>query len=384
MSSHHAHFAADSTAGLPHTPPVEKMEDDTMDGGDTKPIPFSRPITPVPAHDRLAFVGLGAMGKRMAVNLAKSLAERAAPPLKVYNRSDKGLSEFKTYAEMKGLTEEMYEVERDLHVIGKTADIIVTSLGGDEAVEEVYTQLFKGQESQSDAGDGIKPGGHGRTTIFIDTSTIFPTTAGAMERMATSKPHRVFLSCPVFGIPAAAEDADLVLAISGDYFARKHAAHALVPAIGKKVMDLGSNVERAMAFKLVGNSLEVGFIELLSESFTLADQVGVGSSQLVELIRDQHSSPHLTRYAERISKNKFAVEGGFNLAGGIADARHIRRLAENHDVPMPSLDVALQHMLSARAHGGADLDWTALVGGQRIAAGLPPFSGKTTRLEKED
>jgi len=70
-----------------------------------------------------------------------------------------------------------------------------------------------------------------------------------MERLATSKAHRVFLSCPVFGVPVAAESADLVLAISGDYFAKKHAAHALVPAIGRKIMDLGSNVERAMAFK---------------------------------------------------------------------------------------------------------------------------------------
>ena len=52
-------------------------------------------------------------------------------------------------------------------------------------------------------------------------------------------------------MPRAAESADIIFAISGDYFAKKHAAHALVPAIGKKVMDLGSNVERAMSFKYV-------------------------------------------------------------------------------------------------------------------------------------
>ena len=78
---------------------------------------------------------------------------------------------------------------------------------------------------------------------------IYPSTAGKLERLASSQPHRVFLSCPVFGIPRAAESADLVLAMSGDYYAKKHAAHALVPAIARKVMDLGSNVERAMSFK---------------------------------------------------------------------------------------------------------------------------------------
>lgn len=91
--------------------------------------------------------------------------------------------------------------------------------------------------------------------------------------------------------------------------------------------------------RLIGNSLELGFIELLAETFTLADQAGVGAEQLVELIRQQHASPALIRYSERISKNKFDATGGFNLAGGMADAHHIRTLADSHNVPMPTIDV---------------------------------------------
>jgi 3-hydroxyisobutyrate dehydrogenase-like beta-hydroxyacid dehydrogenase len=75
--------------------------------------------------------------------------------------------------------------------------------------------------------------------------------------------------------------------------------------------------------------MELGFIELLSECFTLADQAGVGSEQLVQLIKDQHSSPQLIRYADRITKNRFDSEGGFNLGGGITDARWVRRVV--HD-----------------------------------------------------
>lgn len=75
--------------------------------------------------------------------------------------------------------------------------------------------------------------------------------------------------------------------------------------------------------RLVGNSLELGFIELLSECFTLCDQTGVGSDQLVELIKLQHKSPALIRYADRITKNKFDSTGGFNLGGGINDARYV-------------------------------------------------------------
>ncbi|KAK4688774.1 hypothetical protein P7C73_g1336, partial [Tremellales sp. Uapishka_1] len=321
------------------TPTPEKVGDLTIASGARTPaIPFSRPGTPTPAHDQLAFVGLGAMGRRMAVNLAKSLMDDHAPPLFVYNRSQDGLATFETYAASKDLPESAYKIMTDLKDIGKEADLIITSLAGDDAVESVYAELFEGQERQDGKGDGIIPGGRGSTTIFVDTSTIFPATAGKIERLASSKPARSFLTCPIFGVPAAAETASVILAISGDYFAKKHAAHALVPAIGRKVMDLGSNVERAMSFKwvfgesmqleangirLVGNALELGFVELLAECFTLADQTGVGSDKLMELIKYQHDSPALHRYSTRMTKNQFDSEGGFDLAGGIADARWV-------------------------------------------------------------
>lgn len=50
-------------------------------------------------------------------------------------------------------------------------------------------------------------------------------------------------------MPRAAEKGELILAMAGDYFAKKIVAHTLHPAVGKKVMDLGSNVERALSFK---------------------------------------------------------------------------------------------------------------------------------------
>jgi hypothetical protein len=116
-------------------------------------------------------------------------------------------------------------------------------------------------------------------------------------------------------------------------------AHTLCPGIGKKVMDMGANVERALSFKLVGNALELGFVELMSEAFTLCEAAGAGSSQLVELIREQHGSSNLVRYAERIRSNKFDATGGFTVAGGLADAKHIRQMADTHNVPMPTIDV---------------------------------------------
>ncbi|GMK58475.1 hypothetical protein CspeluHIS016_0505070 [Cutaneotrichosporon spelunceum] len=330
-------------------------------------IPFSRPVSPSLGRNRWAFLGLGEMGKRMATNLARKLAAQSAPPLRVWNHHADGVQAFKAWAADRGVPESAYIVMADIKQIVNEADLVVTSLKDDNAVKEVYAALFAAEAD------------HDMT--FVDMSTTYPTLAGDLERQASTKRGRSFIACPVFGVPRAAERGNLVLAIAGDYFAKKVVSHTLCPGIGKKVMDMGANVERAMSFKLVGNALELGFVELVSETFTLCEAVGADSSQLVQLIREQHGSPSLIRYAERIRNNKFDATGGFTVAGGLADAKHIRQLADTHNVPMPAIDVAHQHLTTARAIGGADYDWTALVAGERIASGQPPFAGKT-RLEK--
>jgi hypothetical protein len=60
--------------------------------------------------------------------------------------------------------------------------------------------------------------------------------------------------------------------------------------------------------------------------------------------------------------------------------RHVRRLVADFNSPMPAIDVAHQHLLTARALHTAQklegkqefevLDWTAIVAGCRVGAGL--------------
>ena len=53
------------------------------------------------------------------------------------------------------------------------------------------------------------------------------------------------------------------------------------------------------------------------------------------------------------------------------------------DCPVGVMDQAHAHMVAARANGAGDKDWSSLVGGQRISAGLDPWKGKTPGLVKE-
>ncbi|KAI0066500.1 hypothetical protein BV25DRAFT_1392685 [Artomyces pyxidatus] len=85
--------------------------------------------------------------------------------------------------------------------------------------------------------------------------------------------------------------------------------------------------------------------------------------------------------------DKFDGSTGFSIDGGIKDASHIRRLTSEHNAPMPVIDTAHQHLLTARAIHEAQartgstqypvLDWSAIVAGTRVSAGLDAFDSKT-------
>jgi hypothetical protein len=88
--------------------------------------------------------------------------------------------------------------------------------------------------------------------------------------------------------------------------------------------------------------------------------------------------------------NKFDGTVGFSIDGGIKDSTHIRRLATEHDSPMPAIDSTHHHLLTARALHEAQartgttsfpvLDWSALIAGTRVAAGLDAFGGAKVRF----
>jgi hypothetical protein len=75
--------------------------------------------------------------------------------------------------------------------------------------------------------------------------------------------------------------------------------------------------------------------------------------------------------------------------------RHIRQLTGENNSPMPAIDVAYQHLITARALHAAQkvegterfevLDWSAIVAGARVAAGLDGFdTARHVSLVQED
>ncbi|KAF7302425.1 NAD(P)-binding protein [Mycena chlorophos] len=353
-------------------------------GTETPAVPYSRPTTPGATPSlpvQIGFVGLGAIGGVMAKNLAnyRSAHHQNSLPILVWNRTAS-----KADALHAELGANKIRVTHELEQIATECDVIFTALSNDEVVKEVYEQFAKTLKHTPPA----------RHKIFVETSTIYPTIAGELDTLVSSIPHCHLVASPVFGTPAVAADAQLVIVMSGDYRSKKEVAYMLVPAVGRKVIDLGGNIEKAPTFKLIGNSMILGTLEIFAEAYTLAEKSGIPAQEVHKLVKDIFPAPSLIRYSDRMSNNNFDATTGFAIDNGIKDASHIRRLTAVANAPMPGIDIAHQHLITARAiHTGQVqageetvklLDWSGMIGGARVAAGLPPFTSQNVGVVQED
>lgn len=51
-------------------------------------------------------------------------------------------------------------------------------------------------------------------------------------------------------------------------------------------MDFGQDPAKATTFKLIGNSIVLSTVEMLSESMTLADKTGIGADRVLEWVKE--------------------------------------------------------------------------------------------------
>jgi len=321
----------------------------------------------------------------MARNLAKHKASHPvpSPPLLVFNRSLAKCE--KLVQELGGEAKGKVRIAQSAAELAIECDVIITNLANDDVIRRVYAEFAKALTQTPPT----------RNKIFVETSTIYPAVAGELDTLISQFPHSHLITCPVFGAPPVADKAQLVIVMAGDYRSKKEVAYLLVPAVGRKVVDLGGNVEKAPAFKLIGNSMILGCMEVLAEGQTLAEKSGIGAEVVHNFIKDVLPAPPLIAYSEKMAHDLFDGTKGFAIEGGIKDASHIRSLTGEHNSPMPVIDTAYQHLLTARAlHAGQviqctqqfeTLDWSAIIAGTRVAAGLDGFdSERHAKVVKED
>jgi len=317
----------------------------------------------------------------MARNLANGLETNApgALPLIVYNR---------TVSKSENLLQELgpskIRIAQSPGDLARECDLIFTNLANDEVVKSVYDEFHA----------VLRESPPTKIKIFVETSTIYPTVAGQLDSLISEIPHARLISCPVFGNPPVADKAQLLCVMSGDFRSKKEVAYLLVPSVGRKIIDLGGNIEKAPTLKLLGNSLILGSLEVMAEALTLGEKTGIGSDTAYQLMKEIIPAPLVAAYGDKMVNDRFNGAEGFSIDGGIKDAGHIRRLTGDVNSPMPVIDLAYQHMLTARAGhvsqtllGKAKykvLDWSALIAGVRVSAGLPGLVNTTPSKVVED
>jgi 3-hydroxyisobutyrate dehydrogenase-like beta-hydroxyacid dehydrogenase len=290
----------------------------------------------------IAFVGLGQMGRRMAERLAG-----AGFSLRVWNR---------TRARADGLpSTQVFESAREAAV---GADLVVSSLADDHAVREVVL-------GPSGVVAGLAAGG-----VHVGTSTISLRLAGELAEAHATRGQQ-FVAAPVLGRPDAAARGELWILTGGDEAAIARAAPALA-CLGQGQIHLGRAREAALA-KLLANFMIAGTIELLAEATTLGEKGGIAPAALIDLLtKTLFGSPIVKGYGARIASGQFRP-AGFAVPLGLKDVELALEAGHDLQAPLPTANLARDHLIGALARGRADWDWGALATVVREAAGLDPI-----------
>ena len=202
----------------------------------------------------IAFLGLGNMGKGMALNLLK-----ANHDVHVYDVKLEVLE---------GLVEHNFVIHKNIISAVKNADTVITMLPEGKHVKEVYL----GNEGII---KNVKPG-----TILIDCSTIDITSLKEVENAAKSE-ELVMLDAPVSGGVVGADQGTLTFMVGG----KKEHFDLIVPLLenmGNKVVHAG-NIGAGQAAKICNNMILGTTMIALSESFTMAKKLGLDLNTFFEI-----------------------------------------------------------------------------------------------------
>ncbi|MEM7105281.1 MAG: NAD(P)-dependent oxidoreductase [Bacteroidota bacterium] len=279
---------------------------------------------------KIAFIGLGIMGSRMAANLLKHNVD-----LIVFNRSPLPLESLQDKGAIKALSKEEAVAE---------ADIVFTMLANPEVVETIML-------GENGALKAMKA-----NAVWADCSTVNPSFTRKSHQAAAKAGVR-YLDAPVAGTKPHAANAELTFFIGGE----KSELDSVMPYLemmGKKILHIGETGKGA-SFKMLVNAMLAQSMIMFSETILLGEKMGIDKSFLLDVVPNLVVSAPFTKFkAEMIRSGDYEVQ--FPLELMHKDLHLAAVTAYELNQPLYLSNMAKEIFAEANNKGMGRLDFAAI------------------------
>jgi 3-hydroxyisobutyrate dehydrogenase-like beta-hydroxyacid dehydrogenase len=290
---------------------------------------------------KIAFLGLGIMGSRMAANLAG-----AGHELTVWNRTAATADEFAA-----------------AHSVTAAPTPARAAAGS----ELVFTMVVDGPQVQ-DVLLGEEGAAHGaaRGTMFVDCSTIGP--AWTLELGAALDDQGfTLLDAPVTGSSPKAQDGTLTFMV-GATAEEFETVRPALEAMGSLIVRCGERGQGQMV-KLLNNAIAVSNAATLAQALVVARRAGADMDALVEVIASGAAGSTMVDLKARpMLAHDFTTL--FKLEHMLKDVALCLEEGRRMQVPFPSAAYAQELLIAGMARGRGSEDFAAIVEPVEDQAGL--------------
>ncbi|MBP2650898.1 MAG: beta-hydroxyacid dehydrogenase, 3-hydroxyisobutyrate dehydrogenase [Firmicutes bacterium] len=281
---------------------------------------------------KVGFIGLGAMGKPMALNLLK-----AGHLLVVNDVNAKAVEELILAGAKKAESPKL---------LAEQVEVVITMLPNGGIVEQV---LLGEQGVLAGAGDGFG---------IIDMSSVAPGFTQKMARLA-AQTGVCYLDAPVSGGVKGAAEGTLTIMVGGDEQALAR-YQGLFQILGKKIHHIGA-VGAGDAVKIVNNLMLAINMAGAAEAFALGTKMGLDPQVIFDIV----SASSGNSYALSAKMPNFVFKGnftpGFTVDLQYKDLELAVQTAKDVQVPMLLTNVVQQLYEQVRAAGLGKEDISAII-----------------------
>ena len=236
------------------------------------------------------------------------------------------------------------EVAEGAAEAASAADVAITSLADDAAVEAVY----------ADAVEGFHAG-----QVVLEMSTIAPETVRKVARSVQGR-GATMLDAPVSGSVPVVERGELLIMVGGDPDALER-ARPVLEALSSTIIHVGE-LGTGATMKLAVNALVHGLAVALSESLVLAERAGVERTTAYEVFASGAAAAPFVLYKRAAFERPDETPVAFSLELVAKDLDLILALAQRVGAPMPQADTNRDEVRSALAAGMGKREMSALAG----------------------